>query len=413
MAVMGARWAVAGVFAIHGAVMGSFAARIPWLKDQLDLRPSALGLALLMPAIGALLSMPFAGRLVHRFGGRETTRWLIALWCASVGLPALAPGLGWLCAAMFVYGATAGISDIAMNAQAVSIEQRLGRSIMSGLHGMWSVGGLLGSGVGALAAYADLDARMHLGLTALVLLLLGLACCQPLLDTRATDTAEAPPRLALPSGPALAIGLVMFCAIFAEISSADWCAVYVATVIGADAGTAAATFTIFSLTMAVSRLAGDLVVARLGPVRTVRIGGIVATLGGAGVVVAESPVVAIAAFGLIGLGIAVIVPLAFSAAGHSGPHPGHAIAGVATVAYGAGLAAPSTVGGIADLTSLRVSFGVVTALIAVIALAARVLRYDVTGSLSASGVEVSAESIERRDTETTSREGTDESGSGS
>jgi predicted MFS family arabinose efflux permease len=371
MTVRSGRWAIAAVFAVHGAVTGSFGARIPWIQEHLHLRPGALGLALLMPAVGAVISMPFASTLIHRLGGRAATSLLIAGWSLSLALPAMAPSLPVLCASLLVFGSTAGLADIAMNAQAVAIERALGRPVMSGLHGMWSIGGLVASAIGAVVAHAGIDARPHLLAAALVLAVIGIAAAQPLPDTR---DAERPPMLAIPSRPVLAIGLVTFCAIFAEVAGADWVAVFLRSEIATSPATAAAGYTVFALTMAAGRLTGDAVVARLGPVLTVRICGVIATAGAALVVIARSPAVAMAAFGLIGLGIAVVVPLGFGAAGHAGPHPGQAIAGVATVAYGAGLAAPSAIGAIADATSLRSSFVVVAALTAVIAVGATVLR---------------------------------------
>lgn len=134
-----------GYFAIHGAVGGSLASRLPAISDQLHLSPGALGIALLMPAVGGLISMPFAGRVVHRLGVRTATRLLVALWRASLALPALTGNLWSLAAVFLIYGAAAGTSDVAMNAQGVAVEGRLGRSIMSSLHGLWSVGGFIGS----------------------------------------------------------------------------------------------------------------------------------------------------------------------------------------------------------------------------------------------------------------------------
>lgn len=172
------------------------------------------------------------------------------------------------------------------------------------------------------------------------------------------------------------IGAVAFCAVFAEGASLDWSAVYLRDVLGTSPGLAAATTTAFALTMAVARLAGDAVVDRFGAVRTVRAGGMLAVLGGVLVVTASSPALALSGFGLIGLGIAVVVPLAFAAAARSSAAPAQAIAGVATITYTAGLIAPSLVGGIADLTSLVASFGLVTALACGLTLGARLLRTD-------------------------------------
>ncbi|MFH9349725.1 MFS transporter [Kitasatospora sp. NPDC017646] len=368
------RLGVALVFCVHGAVSGTFVTRIPWIQDRLDLSPGQLGLALVMPAIGSSLAMPLAGRFVHRYGGRAAVRGLISLWCLALALPALAPSLPVLCAALLVYGATAGMADVAMNAQGVEIEQRLGRSIMSGLHGMWSAGGLLASGFGILAAHLDLDARLQLAVTALALSALAQPVCRALPDLRAPEAAEEPPRFALPPRSSLVIGLVGFCAVFAEGASMDWSGVYLKDITGASATLAAASYTAFSLTMAVSRLAGDAVIRRLGAVRATRLGGAVATLGGVLVVAADHPALAIPGFALIGVGIAVIVPLAFAAAGRIGSNPSQAIAGVATVTYTSGLIAPAVIGALAQATSLTVSFGLVTLLAFALLLSAGALR---------------------------------------
>ncbi|MCS0639732.1 MFS transporter [Streptomyces sp. LP05-1] len=369
-----ARLAVAGVFCVHGAVTGSFATRIPWIQDHTGASPGQLGLALAFPALGASLAMPLAGAISHRFGARTALRGLLALWTLSLALPALAPDILLLCAALFVYGATSGMSDVAMNALGVEVENRLRKSIMSGLHGMWSVGALIGSAAGTLAAHLGSDARLHHLLAALVLTALGLACCGGVLDLRSAPDEEPPPRFALPPRSALLIGAVGFCAVFAEGAGLDWSAVYLRDVLDTSPGLAAGSTTAFALTMAVARLMGDRAVDRFGAVRTVRAGGLAATAGGALVVAAAHPVVALAGFGLMGLGVAVVVPLAFAAAGRSGPNPSQAIAGVATITYTSGLIAPSAIGGVAGLTSLTVSFGLVTLLSLGLVAGAAVLR---------------------------------------
>ncbi|MEV4418211.1 MFS transporter [Catellatospora sp. NPDC049609] len=361
-----ARWAVATVFAVHGAASGSFASRIPWIAENLSLTEGTLGLALIMPAVGSLSSMPFTGRLVQRIGGRAATRILIAAWSLAVGVLALAPNQWALMGMLLLAGVTAGTADIAMNAEGVEVEQRLGRSIMSSLHGMWSVGGLLGSGVGAAAAY--------LGVMGVLLAVIGVTAGHWLLPGAPVPAAGDGPRFSLPRGPVLVIGLIGFAAVFAEGATADWCAVYLRQILAAGEGQAALAYSMFALAMAGGRLVGDAVVRRFGAVGTVRAAGAVGVLGGVLVVGAWAPLVGVLGFGLIGLGVAVVVPLAFSAAGHTGDHPAHAIAGVATVSYGAGLAAPGLMGGIAHATSLPFSFALVTGLIVIVTLAAGRLR---------------------------------------
>ncbi|MEV5867356.1 MFS transporter [Streptomyces tendae] len=369
-----ARYAVAAVFAVHGSVTGSFATRVPWIQDHAGVSAGQLGLALAFPALGASLAMPLAGSVSHRFGARTALRGLLALWTLALVLPSLAPNLLTLCLALFVYGATAGMSDVAMNALGVEIENRLDKSIMSGLHGMWSAGALIGSAAGTLAAHLGTDARTHHLLAAAVLTVTGLVACTWVLDLQPAEDEDPPPRFALPPRSALLIGAVGFCAVFAEGASLDWSAVYLRDELETSAGLAAACTTGFTLTMALARLAGDKVVDRFGAVRTVRVSGVLATLGGLLVVVGGHPAVAMTGFALMGLGIAVVVPLCFAAAGRAGSNPSLAIAGVATITYTSGLVAPSAIGGLAQATSLVVSFGLVTLLACCLVVFARVLR---------------------------------------
>ncbi|MEU6146452.1 MFS transporter [Streptomyces sp. NPDC047081] len=369
-----ARYAVAAVFAVHGAVTGSFATRVPWIQEHAGLSAGQLGFALAFTAFGASCSMPLAGRISHRFGSRTALRGLIAMWTLALVLPSLAPNMLTLCLSMFVYGASAGMADVAMNALGVEVERLLDKSIMSGLHGMWSAGALIGSAGGTLAAHLGADARVHFALAAATLTMLGLVACTWVLDLQPAEDEEPPPRFALPPKSALLIGAVGFCAVFAEGASLDWSAVYLRDQLETSAGLAAACTTGFMLTMAVARLVGDTVVNRFGAVRTVRIGGGFAVLGGVLIVLAGHPAVAMAGFALLGLGIAVVVPLCFAAAGHAGPNPSQAIAGVATITYTSGLIAPGLIGGVAQATSLVVSFVLVTVLACGLAAFAGVLR---------------------------------------
>ncbi|MDD1059015.1 MFS transporter [Streptomyces cocklensis] len=395
----GARWsparvrtahmAIATIFAVHGAVQGTFATRIPWIKDHLGLSAGALGIALVCPAIGSMVTMPLAGRLMHKLGSRTAMRLLLALWCAALSLPALAPGLPWLCLSLLVFGGSAGMADVVMNAIGLEVEEHKGKSIMSGLHGMWSVGTLVGAAIGVPAAHAGLDGRVHLGAVAAFLVVFGFLVCAKVPDLHPAADEDAPPRFALPPRAALVIGAIGFCGVFAEGGSADWCAVYLRDVANASPAVAALAYTAFSCTMATARLLGDLAVRRLGAVNAIRTGGVVATAGGLLVVLAHAPAPAIAGFALIGVGISVVVPLCFAAAGRSGPNPSQAIAGVATVTYTSGLVAPAAIGGIAGATSLTASFCLVTVLTLGLVVGAGVVRpapVKVAGSPAPAGV---------------------------
>jgi predicted MFS family arabinose efflux permease len=369
-----ARVATSVIFAVHGAVTGTFAARLPWLADHVGVSAGGLGVALLMPGIGALAAMPLSGRLTHRYDLRSLTRILILMWCAALVLPALPTTLPVLCAALAVYGAAAGVADVAMNAQAVVIEQGYGRSVMSAFHGFWSVGGLAGAAAAVLAARHGVDARVHFAATAAVLSLVTLIAATRLLPHRPEPEVDAPPAFALPTGAVLPIGLIGLCAVFAEGAGLDWSAVYVRDVLGNSAGTAAATVAVFSISMAVARFAGDRVVRRLGAVATVQLAALCAAVGALAVVLGRHVVPVMAGFGVLGAGIAVVVPLVFAAAGRLDEHPGRNLAGVAGIAYGSGLIAPGVIGGIAHVSSLTMSFIVVAGLVVVMGAAAPVLR---------------------------------------
>jgi predicted MFS family arabinose efflux permease len=362
------------VFAVHGSVIGSFAARVPWIASHVAVDVGHLGIALLMPGIGAVLAMPFSGRLAHRFAFRPLVATTIVVFCASLVLPSLPTSLAVLCAALLVFGAAAGIADMAMNAQGVLVEKELGTSVMSSFHGFWSVGVLTGSAVSALASRAGIDTRLQFVVVAFILAAVGAAAARSLLDDPTTAETDAPPAFAMPTRPILLIGLVGLCAVFAEQAGTDWSAVFVKRELGGSAGTAALAVSAFAATMAAARLVGDRVIRRLGPVRTVRLSGACAVAGAAAVVLAPNLVLGLAGFALLGIGVAVVVPLVFAAAGRVGPHPARSVAGVAGIAYGSGLIAPGVIGGIASASSLTTAFCVVAVLVAVMASAAGVLR---------------------------------------
>src|SRR5690348_7560181 len=274
-----ARRATAAVFAVHGSITGSFAARVPWIASHVGVDVGHLGLALLMPGVGALLAMPFSGRLAHRFAFRPLVAATIACFCATLVLPALPTSLGPLCAVLLVSGAAAGIADMAMNAEGVLVEKELGRSVMSSFHGFWSVGVLAGSAVSAAASHGGVDTRVQFAITAVVLAVVGAAAARFLLDDPRASEEVAPPAFALPTREVLLIGLVGLCAVFGEQAGTDWSAFYIRNELGGSASVAALAVSAFAVAMATVRLMGDRVTRRLGPVRTVRISGACAFVG--------------------------------------------------------------------------------------------------------------------------------------
>jgi len=372
--VRAARRATAVAFAVHGTVVGSFAARVPWIAQHVGVDVGHLAVALLMPGIGALLAMPFSGRLAHRFSFRPLVGGSLAVFCMALVLPSLPASLVPLCATLLVFGAAAGIADMAMNAEGSLVERTLGRSVMSSFHGFWSVGVLIGSSVSAIASHGGVDARAQFAVTIPVLVVVAAAAARYLLDDPTETETEPPPAFALPTRPILLIGLVGLCAVFGEQAGTDWSAVYIRRELGGSASVAALAVSAFAVMMAIARLVGDTVIRRLGAVLTVRLSGICATAGAITVVVAPGLAAGLVGFALLGTGVALVVPLVFAAAGRVGPHPARSIAGVAGIAYGSGLVAPGVIGGIAAVSSLEASFCLVAGLVALMVPAAVVLR---------------------------------------
>jgi MFS family permease len=353
---------------------------VPWIAQHVGVDVGHLGLALLMPGIGALLAMPFSGRLAHRFSFRPLVGGTLAVFSALLVLPALATSLALLCATLLILGAAAGVADMAMNAEGSLVERILGRSVMSSFHGFWSVGVLTGSAVSAIASHGGIDARVQFAVTAPVLAVVAVAAARHLLDDPSETETEPPPAFALPTRPVLLIGLVGLCAVFGEQAGTDWSAVYIRRELGGSASVAALAVSAFALMMAAARLVGDGAIRRLGSVRTVRFSGVCATIGAITVVLAPGLTAGLVGFALLGTGVALVVPLVFAAAGRVGPHPARSIAGVAGIAYGSGLVAPGVIGGIAAVSSLEVSFCLVAGLVAIMIPAAVVLRSDDEGA---------------------------------
>jgi MFS family permease len=362
------RRGVGVVFFVNGAVTGTFASRLPWIAERLHLSSGMLGAVGLTTSIGALATMPFAAQFVHRYGPKAATRVLIAASSLALALPAFAPDVIVLTGMMLLFGALIGTNDNAMNAQAVEAEQRAGKSIMSGLHGIWSLGVLAGALIGSLSARAGIDPRVQFTVTAAVAAVCGVLACSWLAGGRPVGAAAQVevPRFAWPHGVLLLIGLVGFASVFVEFAANDWSAVFMHWVLHTNQAEAAIATGVFAGSMAGGRLCGDAVVRRIGAGPSVRACGVLGAVGCILVAVTPSALVALAGFLLIGLGVSVVVPLVFAAAGRSGPSPAIGVAGVATVSYGAGMAAPSVMGGVADLSSLRIAFAVAAVLAAAI-----------------------------------------------
>lgn len=350
--------ATAVAFIASGILTGTLASRWPWLAGRLHLSSGVIGALGLASTAGALATMPFAARFVHRHGARAATCVLTVAIGVTLALPPFAPSVAVLAVIFVLMGAAIGTQDNAMNTAGVEAESLTGTTIMSGLHGMWSVGVLAGALAGSLAAKAGLDPRIQFTAMGALIAVAGLGCAPWLPGDPAAGAAADldVPLFVWPRGVVLLIGLVAFAAIFVEFAASSWAALFMHWTLHASQAIAALATAVFALAMAAGRFAGDAAVARIGAVGSVRVCGVLGTVGCVLVAVAPAVWLAIGGFVLIGLGVSVVVPLVFAAAGHYGPSPAIGVAGVATVSYGAGLVAPGLMGVVADLSSLRLAF---------------------------------------------------------
>lgn len=372
-AVRHARLAVVLVFFLNGAVFASWVPRIPEVKSALGLGDAELGAALLGPALGAITAMAATGAIVSRHGSRPVTRAVFVAFCALIALVGLAPSWIALFLALTVWGAAMGSLDVAMNSAGMTVQRGYGRSIMSGLHASFSAGTLAGAVLGSLAAQHAVDVAAHLIATGAIAMVIGVAATLALLPAAYDARAEGP-ALARPTRPLMLLSALAFAALLAEGAAADWSAVYLRDDLGAAPGVAGAGFVAFAIAMTLGRLAGDRLLTALGPVRMVRGLAGFAAAGFALALLAGDLPIAIAGLALLGLGLACVVPVVFTAAAQVTGTPGPAIAAVSTCGYLGFIAGPPSIGLVAEGIGLTGALGIVAALVAVLAIAAGAVR---------------------------------------
>jgi predicted MFS family arabinose efflux permease len=342
------RAATFAVFAVNGAMFGTWVAHIPWMQERLDVSKTTIGFALLCMAAGALVAMPLTGQVLDKRASAGVTRAIALIYCLLLPFPLLAPSPVALGAILFVFGAVNGALDVAMNAHGVAVERELGRPIMSSLHGGWSIGGFVGAGVSAVAGSAGADPRL-LALAIGVALWLFALFVTARLGGASMHSHGA--GIALPSRGVLLIGALCFLAMVAEGGISDWSGIFLREEVGASAAAAATGFAGFSLGMAIARLGGDWLNVRLGAGLLLRGGMALVALALAAALLIAEPVPAVVGFTFVGLGIANAVPILFSAAGRHDP-PGPSLAAVFTLGYTGFIVGPPVIGALGDAVGL-------------------------------------------------------------
>lgn len=354
------RAAITAVFFVDGALFATWASRIPALSGRVGASAGVLGLALLAPAAGAVVSMPLVGRLLPGRSSRTFCQIAVAGLMVAILLPAFARTVPALAAALLVVGVTNSTLDLVMNASGVSIERSLRRPVLSSLHAAFSFGGFAGAGLGALAAALDVAPLPHFALAAVLFGALGLIATARLPRQDQDDDATAPKlRLSHVPGRLLLLGAACFFCLVAEGGASDWSAKLVHDDLAGTAALGAVAYAVFSVAMGSGRLMADRLWARWGSDGLLRRCGALAAVGFTAGLAAGSAATAIAGFAALGLGLAGVVPTLFRAgAEQPGVPTGPALAAVSSLGYLGFLAGPPLIGGIAQLTSLRLACGV-------------------------------------------------------
>ena len=370
------RPAIIAVFVLLGGAEGTWAARIPAIKAGLHLSPGLLGLALLGPALGCVLAMPAVGAILASVAPRRVVRVGLLAVAGFLPLATLATSTWQLFIFLTGWGAGIGMVDVGMNTEAAAVQDQLGRRVMSGFHGAYSIGGLAGAGLGAIAAATGVTARTTFIIAGVTIAVVGLTAAQAFAARPAHHGGGQPglrSRWPKWSWALLALGAISFASFLGEGAASNWSAVYLHSSLGASPALAAVGFTVFSVTMTAGRLSGDWLADRVGPVRLVRLSAAVAAVGFGGALLIGHVWSGLAGFALLGGGLSVVVPLAFTAAAGLG-RPGPNLALTTSAGYLGSLAGPPLIGGLAEVTSLPAALGVVAVLCGMIVLLAGTIR---------------------------------------
>ena len=359
------------VFFANGLGIGAWAAAIPSLKARFMLTASALSLALLAFAAGAILVMPVAGLIASRHGAARATRLAVPGFALSMLLPQAASSFAALVSAAFVFGVANGALDVTMNAHGAGVERRWGRAIMSSFHAAFSAGGLAGAALGGLLASTNAGMTMPAAAAPVAVLA---AFAWPALRGGDHVPRVVDPRFMLPSRTALPLCAAALVCMLCEGAMADWSGLYLRTVAGASQDLALLGYVAFSAAMLMGRAGGDSLVRALGRSMVVGTGATMSAAGLTLAVILPTPALAPLGFALVGLGLANVVPAVFSAAGAVAASPAAGIAMVATAGYAGFLIGPVAIGIAAAAAGLRAGMLLLAASSVVVGLLARSVR---------------------------------------
>ncbi|MCC5618724.1 MFS transporter [Nostoc sp. CHAB 5715] len=359
------RWRIIALFFVHAVALGAVHTRVPDLQLMLGLSEAQLGLVLMGQPIGGLGSFLFSSQIIERFGPRRVILWLMPVVTIGAAMITIAPNGAVMFALMALNGVCFSLTNVAINVEADRVEAATGARVMNTCHGAWSVGFLLTSLLGAALRGFGVSPAIHLWLLVPVVIGLVLLIVGPMQVTPAREHAgSGKQRFALPT--LATMGLVAFGlgAALTEGAARAWSIIYLRDSFEVAAWIESMALPALLATMAVGRLAADRWIDRFGPVRSARVLASIAISGMVLVVLAPNAGLALAGFGLVGLGICVLYPLTVSAAARIGDRPASQNVAATTLIFQlVNLGAPGLIGAVAQGFGIRMAFAMLLPLL--------------------------------------------------
>ncbi|WP_263056392.1 MFS transporter [Pantoea agglomerans] len=363
-------WGTRTIFLINGLGMSAWAPLVPFARDRLQLSGASLGALLLCLGIGSLAAMPVTGTLVARFGCRRVMCFSTLLVLMMMPLLATADSHLVMAAALMLFGAGLGMLDVAMNYQAVQVEQAADKPMMSGFHGFFSLGGILGAGTVSLLLSQSFSPLAATLVVMAVMLLLLLWRLPVLMNERLHQPDQ--PWLVIPRGWVAFLGLLCFILFLAEGAVLDWGALLLLQNPEMSPAWAGLGYAVFSVAMTLGRFSGDKIIQRFGRYPVMLTGALTAAAGMSLAVWLPWPEIALLAFLLVGFGLSNTVPMLFNAAGNQQDMPANlAISAMTTLGYAGILSGPALIGFISQWISLSGAFLAIALLLLAVAASAR------------------------------------------
>lgn len=361
------------VFATLNVIYGTWAIYIPRIKANLGIDEGQLGLAIFYMALGTLSMILVAPKIISRYGVGKVTASAVFLFLFSFLIPFIAVSYFWLCFGMYIVGAFSGLTDVAMNALVSEIEKRDLVHIMSANHGFFSLGGFLGAGIGGLFLPADLVPLNHLFIVIAILFILNLLFVRTYIQMVSLKLDGAPFKIEH-CKPLVLLAIIAFFIMASEGAIVDWSALYLKNISLAKASWIGLGFTIFSAAMAFGRFLGDGISSQFGSKVLILVGLIFSMIGFVCVLLVQ-PLIAVFGFGLVGLGLSVIIPELFRL-GAKTPHidSSISISFISGVGFFGFLVGPVLLGFLAEISSLKLSFLVLLIFILISFMAALTLK---------------------------------------